>query len=127
MDGAAVADNALLPRYWSDALTQDWSKETVWCNPPYSSPAPFLRKASTARLAVVLLRADSLATHYTADHPPSYLAVRKGRIPFEPPPGRSGPSEAAPFGSILFLYGAVTEIQVDELKKAGFQVWRHHE
>jgi phage N-6-adenine-methyltransferase len=126
VDAAASADNALLPRYWDDALRQDWSQENVWCNPPYSRPAPFLKKASTAYLAVVLLRADSLTTHYTADCPPSYLAVRKGRIPFDPPPGQSGTGEAAPFGSVLFLYGSVTETQIIALRQEGFQVWKNY-
>lgn len=105
---------------------QDWSQENVWCNPPYSRPAPFLRKASTARLAAVLLRADCLTTHYADDFPPSYLVVRTGRIPFDSPPGQSGTGEAAPFGSVLFLYGGITETQIIGLVQAGFQVWKNY-
>lgn len=130
MDGAANAGNALLPRYWDqdqDGLQQDWSQENVWCNPPYSRPGPFLKKASTARLAVVLLRADCLVTHYTGACPPPYLAVRQGRIRFEPPPGRGATGGAAPFGSVLFLYGAVSEAHVNDLQRAGFRVWRLQE
>jgi phage N-6-adenine-methyltransferase len=130
VDAAANAENALVPRYWDqgqDALQQDWSQETVWCNPPYSRPAPFLKKASTARLAAVLLRADCLATHYTAACLPAYLAVRKGRIPFEPPPGQTGRGGAAPFGSVRFLYGGTTKAQIIALRQAGFQVWKRLE
>src|SRR5438477_84289 len=66
VDATANAENALLPRYWDhehDAMQQDWSQEDMWCNPPYSRPAPFLAKATTAHLAVVLLWADCLTTH----------------------------------------------------------------
>lgn len=48
IDAAASAENALLPRYWTrqqDALSQSWRGERVWCNPPYSSLAPWLDKA----------------------------------------------------------------------------------
>jgi hypothetical protein len=129
VDAAATAENALLPRYWDqaqDALQQDWSQERVWCNAPYSRPARFVAKASTARLAVVLLRADCLANQYAADYPPSYLAVVTGRIPFDPPAGRGGNGRAAPFGSVLCLYGGVTETQILALRQAGFQVWEHY-
>lgn len=39
IDVAATFENSKLPRYYSktdNALTQDWSPERVWCNPPYS-------------------------------------------------------------------------------------------
>jgi phage N-6-adenine-methyltransferase len=129
VDAAASAENALLPRYWDqeqDALEQDWSQEIVWCNPPYSRPAPFLVKASTACLAVILMRADCLTTHYTSEFPPSYLAVPKGRLSFDRPPGQSATGEAAPFGSVLFLYGGISDTQIRELREADFQVWKHH-
>jgi site-specific DNA-methyltransferase (adenine-specific) len=127
VDAAANADNALLPRHWDreqDALRQDWSRERVWCNPPYSRPEPFLAKASTAGLAAVLLRADCLTTHYAHDHPPSYVAVCKGRIPFDRPEGQGDQGGAAPFGSVLYLYGVITATEINALKAKGFQVWR---
>src|SRR5262245_46476407 len=57
VDACASPDNAVLPRYWTveeDALRQDWSKEVVFCNPPFNNIGPFLAKARTARRAVVL-------------------------------------------------------------------------
>jgi phage N-6-adenine-methyltransferase len=129
VDAAANAENALLSRYWDqeqDGREQDWSQEIVWCDPPYSDPAPFLVKASTAGLAAVLLRADSLTTHYAHAHPPSYVAVHKGRIPFDRPEGQGGQGGAAPFGSVLFLYGGISDTHILELREAGFQVWKHH-
>jgi phage N-6-adenine-methyltransferase len=129
VDAAANGDNALLPSYWDreqDALRQDWSQQRVWCNPPYSRPGPFLAKAETAQLAVVLLPANCLTTHYAHDHPPCHVAVPRGRLSFESPDGPGGQAGAAPFGSVLFLYGDVTEFEINELKREGFQVWTHH-
>lgn len=126
VDAAANAENALLPRYWDqeqDGLTQDWSQERVWCNPPYSAPALFLEKATTSHLSVLLLPGNCLTNHYTHEHPPSYVAVPRGRIAFDRPGGQNGKG-AAPFGTMLFLYGAITQKQICELEQEGFQVWR---
>lgn len=48
IDAAASPTNAVLPRFWTrynDALIQDWNRERVWCNPPYSNLEPWLKKA----------------------------------------------------------------------------------
>lgn len=48
IDAAAAPHNAKLPRYWTaedDALTQSWTGERVWCNPPYSDIRPWVEKA----------------------------------------------------------------------------------
>lgn len=39
VDACASPANALLPRYWTEAQdckAQDWARERVWINPPYS-------------------------------------------------------------------------------------------
>lgn len=39
VDAASSHSNALLGRHWTvreDGLAQPWSRERVWCNPPYS-------------------------------------------------------------------------------------------
>ena len=38
-----------------DGLAIDWVDERVFCNPPYSNIAPWVRKASSAELTVLLL------------------------------------------------------------------------
>jgi hypothetical protein len=81
--------------------------------------------AETALLAAVLLPGNCLSTHYAHDHPPSLMAIPRGRISFEPPAGLGGKGGAAPFASVLFLYGVVTEAEVKCLKKKGIQVWRY--
>jgi phage N-6-adenine-methyltransferase len=48
IDAAASAENAVLLRYWTkedDALAQRWTNERVWCNPPYSDMATWVKKA----------------------------------------------------------------------------------
>jgi hypothetical protein len=117
-----------LPRYWDiaiDALVQDWRLERVWCNPPFSFPAPFLWKATTAHLAVVLLRGDCLTTHYAHAWPAPWMAMPTGRLSFDPPPGFAGQPGPAPWGVVLLLYGAVTASHLDLLRQARFQVWKN--
>lgn len=65
VDVAASPANAKCDRFYTredDGLEQDWSGETVWCNPPFSDIAPWLRKAwasvETAERIVMLLPAN---------------------------------------------------------------------
>jgi len=55
MDGAATAENALLPRFSSPQDPLPWAGERVFCNPPWSNIAPFVELAATATLAVLLV------------------------------------------------------------------------
>jgi len=58
VDVAAASWNHQLPRFWDsavDGLRQDWSRERAWCNPPFSNPLPWVGRARSAELAVVLL------------------------------------------------------------------------
>lgn len=58
VDAAASHSNAKLPRYWTkeqDGTAQDWSGERVWCNPPFSDIAPWVRKASETPDALVVI------------------------------------------------------------------------
>lgn len=62
VDAAAARHNTKLPRFWDikdDGLLQDWNDERVWCNPPYSSIAPWVEKAlASSGLTVLLLPAN---------------------------------------------------------------------
>lgn len=64
VDVAAAAHNTKCARWYGiadDGLAQDWSGERVWCNPPYSSIAPWIRKAwasPAAEVIVMLLPAN---------------------------------------------------------------------
>lgn len=57
MDGAALADNALLPRYSCSRAPLSWGGERVFCNPPWSDIAAFVELAAHAELAVLLVPA----------------------------------------------------------------------
>lgn len=70
-DMAASEENCLIPLHYSesdDSLSFDWAEEInaifpsvrnwVWCNPPYSNPKPWVKKAIESQhngLGVVLL------------------------------------------------------------------------
>ena len=57
-DGAASANNALLPRYATEAIpANSWAGERVFCNPPWSGVPPFVELAASADLAVLLVPA----------------------------------------------------------------------
>lgn len=64
VDVAASAQNAKVSRYYTEAedgLFQDWNGERVYCNPPYSSIYPWVKKAwnsTNAGLVVMLLPAN---------------------------------------------------------------------
>lgn len=59
LDGAAEADNALLPRFHDEPLwdPQAWEGERVFCNPPWSNIPPFVELAAGADVAVLLVPA----------------------------------------------------------------------
>jgi phage N-6-adenine-methyltransferase len=66
IDACAHDQNTLLPRYWSEqdnALTQSWSGERVFMNPPFGQEIPrfvhkaFIEAQSGAELVVCLLPA----------------------------------------------------------------------
>lgn len=81
LDSAASDANALLPRYFTrdrDGLAQSWGAERVWCNPPYSSIAPWVEKAwiemidGTCELVVMLLPANRCEQAWWQTHVEPY-------------------------------------------------------
>lgn len=57
LDGAATPENALLPRFSSEAHPVSWKGERVFCNPPWSNIPPFIELASSADFACLLVPA----------------------------------------------------------------------
>lgn len=121
VDVAASERNAKCERYYTpddDGLAQPWDGESVWCNPPYSAIAPWIRKAwaewARARCIVMLLPANrteqtwwmDLVEPYR-DRPGSPLTVEflRGRIRFIAA-GQThiGPNERPPFGCCLLIW-----------------------
>jgi site-specific DNA-methyltransferase (adenine-specific) len=107
VDACASAGNALLPRFWSvedDALRQDWSKEIVFCNPPFNNLAPFLFKARTARRAVVLAPLNYCTSVCFQATPPDHLIAPDHRIRFV-----TGKEPGSPvLGTALLVYGPLS-------------------
>ncbi|MGE4163888.1 MAG: DNA N-6-adenine-methyltransferase [Vicinamibacterales bacterium] len=121
VDAAALPRNAKLPRFWTpfdNGLRQSWAGERVWCNPPYSSIWPWVRKAwsEPAALVVMILPANRTEQRWwqrevepCRDRPGSRLRVEflPGRIRFIHPDAEGiGPNERPPFGCCLLIWEA---------------------
>jgi phage N-6-adenine-methyltransferase len=124
VDGCASADNALLPRYWTEAhdcRVQDWSSEVAFCNPPFGMSGTILPCAAKAKTAVVLLPASAITTAYVGACPPALLVVPPYRVRFLPPDGVVGNSPS--LGTVVLVYGLVNTVQVEALKRFGLAVF----
>lgn len=105
LDAAATTDNALYPNVFTiedDGLAQHWGLGPVWCNPPYSAIAKWVRKAYEAAQAgatVVMLvpvRTDTRWWHEWAT---------RAEIQFLNGPLRFGDASASvPFPSALLIF-----------------------
>lgn len=130
LDVAATAQNTKCSRYFdaaTDGLAQSWGHETVWCNPPFSSIEPWVRKAwhETHRAAVecdrvvMLLPANRTEQRWWQelvepyrDRTGSALRTRflPGRVRFLAP-GESTvrPGSRPPFGCVLLIFDVGSE------------------
>jgi len=72
VDVAANATNAKCARFYTletDGLAQSWAGEVVWCNPPYSSIAPWVAKAGAEdAVTVMLLPANRTEQRWWQEH-----------------------------------------------------------
>lgn len=124
LDVAAAAHNTKCERYFTrevDGLQQSWAGERVWCNPPYSAIAPWVRKAweewEQTHGIVMLLPANRTEQTWWQelvepfrDRGGSSLRVEflKGRMRFlKPGQTRIGPNERPPFGVCLLIWGDI--------------------
>lgn len=121
IDVAASAQNAKLPRFYSiedDGLEQSWASERVWCNPPYSSIAPWVQKASVeeAGLVVMLVPANRTEQGWWQRYIEPFRDGRdfygprteflKGRTRFIAHDAEGiRPNERPPFGCVLLIWG----------------------
>lgn len=124
LDVAASHENTKCRQYYrkeGNALAQPWF-ERVWCNPPYSEIAQWVRKAwdewelGRTQLIVMLLPANrpeqawwqDLVEPYR-DRPGSPLRTEflRGRQRFVMPGAEAiGPNERPPFGCVLLIWEA---------------------
>ena len=104
LDPCAAPENAKCKKYYTqadDGLAQDWSGETVFCNPPYGREIPkWVEKAATAKATVVMLIPARTDTTYFHEHIYGKAEIRflKGRVKF-------GDSKTgAPFPSMIVVF-----------------------
>lgn len=123
VDSCAEAGNALVKKYWTeedDCRRQDWTNERVWCNPPFDEARAIVPKATTAKLAVVLLWCNVLGTKWIRNALPRYVAIPHDRIDYLDAKGDK--TGSSPMISILLLYGDVTDGHLDGLLRLNFLV-----
>ena len=121
IDVAASAENTKCPRFYdvaADGLAQSWAGERVWCNPPYSSIAPWVQKAwaehGAAECIVMLLPANRTEQTWWRDLVEPYRdrvgsPLRSeflfGRLRFlKAGQARIGANERPPFGCVLLSW-----------------------
>ncbi len=107
LDPCALPDNAKCAKFFTpedDGLTQDWSGERVFCNPPYGRKiAAWVKKchdeAQKGVLVVMLIpaRTDTSYFHDYIYHKAEIRFVR-GRLKF------GNAEQGAPFPSMVVIY-----------------------
>ena len=108
LDVCSTDENAKCKKHYTkddDGLSQDWTGETVWCNPPYGREMPkWIQKCAEhgnrGGLAVMLIpaRTDTKAFHEFI-YGKSEIRFIKGRLKF------GGSKNSAPFPSMIIIFG----------------------
>jgi hypothetical protein len=105
-------------RYYTaedDGLVQPWNG-VVWCNPPYSDPAPWCRRWAKHPDGCLLIRSDlSTSGPAAAFAAASSLYVPAKRLQFVN--GRGGPTGAVNFSSVLLGRGPTADDGIDRLAR----------
>lgn len=111
LDPAATSENAKCQRFFTkeqDGLKQDWSGETVFCNPPYGREiGKWVEKCFNEHIkhniTIVMLIPARTDTTYFHEYIYNHAEIRfiKGRIKFIQN-GKEG--DAAPFPSMIVIY-----------------------
>lgn len=121
LDAAASPATAKCGRFFTsedNGLERSWTGERVWCNPPYSNIAPWIRKAwdeDGAPLIVMLLPANRTEQGWWQDEVEpdrdcnggGLLRTEfiRGRKRFVKPGAEAiGPNERPPFGCVLLIW-----------------------
>ncbi len=109
LDACALPHNAKCDRYFNpedDGLAQDWSGETVWCNPPYSDGKQNQwilkcyeesRKPNTTVVALLPARTDTTRFHKYI-YGKAEIRFIRGRLRFV------GAKASAPFPSMVVIW-----------------------
>jgi phage N-6-adenine-methyltransferase len=116
-DVCASDDNHKLPNYFTiqqDGLKQSWKGLRCWCNPRYSDPAPWIRKAlwgsqRNCAFVVMLIKADPSTAVWRECIAP-YAEVRPfdRRVKFVKPEGitlsAKNKGQSPDFPSVLVIF-----------------------
>lgn len=107
LDPCSTHENAKCAKHYTreeDGLAQDWTGETVFCNPPYGREMPLwiekcARHGAGGGVAVMLIpaRTDTRAFHEFIYHKAEVRFVR-GRLKF------GGSKNSAPFPSMIVIF-----------------------
>lgn len=124
VDAAADFHNALCVKYWDvaqDGLAQDWSLDTVFCNPPYGKKqVDWIKKAAGSWGTSVLLipaRPDTKIWQDVIFPNATAIVFLRGRLKFTL---GAKSKNVAPFSSAVVVFGAVPEGFVGSLPARGF-------
>lgn len=108
LDPCSTDDNAKCAKHFTkeqDGLSQDWTGECVFCNPPYGREMPrWIAKCAEhgmrGGIAVMLIpaRTDTKAFHEYIYHKAEIRFIR-GRLKF------GGAKNSAPFPSMVVVFG----------------------
>ena len=108
LDPCSTDENAKCAKHYTkeqDGLAQDWTGETVFCNPPYGREMPkWIRKCyehyTGGDIAVMLIpaRTDTKAFHEYINGKAEIRFI-KGRLKF------GGSQNSAPFPSMVVVFG----------------------
>lgn len=109
LDVCATSDNAKCARFFTkeqDGLSQDWTGEIVWCNPPYGMGiGKWVKKCrwGKAKVAVALLpaRTDTAWFHDHIYHHTADMRFIRGRLRF------GGHKNPAPFPSMIVCWKTI--------------------
>jgi site-specific DNA-methyltransferase (adenine-specific) len=111
LDPCATAQNTKCPKFFTEqdnGLTQDWSGNTVYVNPPYSNVKAWVNKALIESrkpdTTVVMLVAARTDTKFFHDYctKANQIFFIKGRLKF------GGSTNSAPFPSMVVVFGGDT-------------------
>ena len=105
LDPCATDENHKTAKYYTiqdDGLSQDWSGERVFMNPPYGREiGKWVEKAATSNTLVVCLlpaRTDTRWWHDFIQDKASEVRFIKGRLKF------GGSKNSAPFPSVVVVF-----------------------
>lgn len=111
LDPCADASNAKCTRYFSllqNGLLEDWGRETVFMNPPYSDVGDWVRKAYGAAqegaTVVCLIPARTDANWWHDYAMKGEIRFIRGRLRFGDTERRFGGNGSAPFPSAILVF-----------------------